>query len=452
MHRAMAIAWLSVAGAMGQTADSLWNGLQTAQWLADSNARRHDPACRASIPTQDFRFGVPAWCRVCVKETDELTTSSAYFSFEEGGSAVCRMTQFRATTRELSGEDAKRLYDQLLERLEKRYGPGRDPGRVNEWGSGYWRFLRQWDSGELRIQLFIDEPFWQAPPGVRQPPRVEILARHKRLVEAVQADEQARWERWDYARWLRDRLNLVLVPEVAPVLPKIGTLLGVEDTRSLDPGTLRSHIEILHRLLETAPEERKPVYLLAIDRLAEQLAFHLRAPPDTTRQTVTSAKLRYEYSHLGSCWVYTHDLLRRVWAEYPETRWGRQAFLLLQASGWDFGCCCPKDPALFPRVIQRGEEYLAKHPKTEYRAELEFMLAAAYETWWSLALAPPDDVYVTKSYSAGAAQARQKAITHYEAVVAIAAEARMTLYAKRHLPNLKVGADTNQRWYYCIYD
>jgi hypothetical protein len=442
MHRVMALAWLSVAGAMGQTADSLWNGLQTAQWLADSSVQQRDPACRAYIRTSDFRFGLPVWCRICVKEAAELTTSSAYFAFDEGGSAVCRMTQFRATTRELSGDDAKRLYDALLERLEKRYGPGRDPGRVHEQGSAYWRFLRQWDAGELQIQLFINEPRWQA----------EILARHKRLVEAIQTDERARWQRWEYARSLRDRFDVVLVPEVAPVLPKIGSLLQVEEARNLDAGTLRSHIEILQRLLVTAPEDRKPVYLLAIDRLAEQLALHLRAPAEGPPRTETSAKLRYEYSHLGSCWVYTHNLLRRVWAEYPETRWGRQAFLLLQASGWYFGCCCPKDPALFASVIQRGEEFLSKHPGTEHGADLEFMLATAYETWWSLSLAPADDIYVTRNYSAGAALARQKAIAHYEAVVAKAADARMTLYAKRHLPNLKVGADTSQRWYYCIYD
>ena len=42
MHRAMALTWLSVAGAMGQTTDSLWNGLRTAKWLEDSSARQSD--------------------------------------------------------------------------------------------------------------------------------------------------------------------------------------------------------------------------------------------------------------------------------------------------------------------------------------------------------------------------------------------------------------------------
>ncbi len=56
MHRAMALTWLSVAGAMGQTADSLWNGLRTAKWLEDSSARQSDRACRAIMHLTTWRM------------------------------------------------------------------------------------------------------------------------------------------------------------------------------------------------------------------------------------------------------------------------------------------------------------------------------------------------------------------------------------------------------------
>jgi hypothetical protein len=343
------------------------------------------------------------------------------------------------------------VYRLARETLEKRYGAGFDPGRLHEWGAGYWRDRWAWKAGPVRILLFINEPFAGTPAA--KPPAVEVLARHERLDPEAEADRRAEgFARWDYVRTIERDLDRLLAADLGSVLPKLSLLLEPDHGRGLDPGTVRASIAILLRLASQAPPEKRPVYLLAADRLAGQLASHIRDDPEGEHRE-SPGGLVYEYSHLGETWVYTHGLLRRVWAEFPDTPWGEWAFLLLEASGWHFGSGCPADPTLFQNVIRKGEEFLERRPGSPHAARVRFLIAVAYESWWSAHRAPAGTyVESPERLPPGGGKARERAIALYEATIRDLPGGEESLVAERQLPRLKLGLNTAQRAYYCTYD
>ena len=129
------------------------------------------------------------------------------------------------------------------------------------------------------------------------------------------------------------------------------------------------------------------------------------------------------------------------------------AFVVLLNHGWDtrVGCAQGTDP--FQEVIPRAKAFLSDRPKSRYRLEVEFALAQALETWWSVGQASVQDSYADRTlYVKGSAGMREEAILHYEEVIRIAPQSYEADYARQQLPRLKLGLDTNQRRFFCIYD
>jgi hypothetical protein len=86
--------------------------------------------------------------------------------------------------------------------------------------------------------------------------------------------------------------------------------------------------------------------------------------------------------------------------------------------------------------------------------EVLLALAEAYETWWSLSRASPEkEIYADPSqYQDGAETARDQAIAYYEQVLRQAPADAAAAAARRQLPRLRLGIDTNQRRFFCVYD
>ena len=153
-------------------------------------------------------------------------------------------------------------------------------------------------------------------------------------------------------------------------------------------------------------------------------------------------------------------LLWRTWRESPNTAAGEAAFLALENRGWntDTREGCPANPDLFREVIQRGEAFLAAHPRTAFRRQVLYALAVANESWWSIARAPADDPIVSappyprREINARLAPAaRSLAIQYYRQVVELAPDSPEALSALRRLPRLELGFDTGQRRFFCSY-
>ncbi len=148
-----------------------------------------------------------------------------------------------------------------------------------------------------------------------------------------------------------------------------------------------------------------------------------------------------------------HDLLQKVWRDYPNTAWGGEAFLLFESMGWDSSGMCEAGSDQFRTVIANAEKFLADHPASPHRLDVTLAKGMAYETWWSLSRARPGDDYVEAAkYRDGAAAARQKAIGIYEQIAKIAPDGAEAAYSRRRVPRLKLGIDTGQRAFFCIYD
>lgn len=105
--------------------------------------------------------------------------------------------------------------------------------------------------------------------------------------------------------------------------------------------------------------------------------------------------------------------LSQLATEYPDSRWGRQAFLMMTKLGWSKGAC-QEGPDQFRSVIKHGEAFLAKYPASEVSNQIRLEVANAYATWWNVAHSEPNAFTDPARYKAGAAEAKQRAIELYQ--------------------------------------
>ena len=156
----------------------------------------------------------------------------------------------------------------------------------------------------------------------------------------------------------------------------------------------------------------------------------------------------------GRCTSLDHDLLWRVWREFPESRWGEDAFLRLLRMGWDTSHMCQGGEVQYRRVIELAEQFLAEHPESRHRRRILFTLAQAHETKWSVFKAGPEDIYARdpRTDTDEAQSALKRAIELYSGIATSAPDRPEAAYARRQVPRLKLGILTDQRRFFCIHD
>jgi hypothetical protein len=257
-----------------------------------------------------------------------------------------------------------------------------------------------------------------------------------------------------------------VVQEIRGVVPEAVPLLIQEE---LEPAARQEVFTVLLRVLKAARSSSpsmQPALLLAADLLADKVDFGMNVPPTPPEireklNTLARYGLSYKGDGLGASWVNSHDLLWRVWHEFPSSPWAEDAFLLLLAHGWYTGFNCEGGSDAFRPIIREGEGFLATHPQSRYRREVTYQIAKAYETWWSLSRAKAcrtsdekncDEYVNPEDYQEGAEEARRKTIEYYEQVLATDSDDIMSADARRHLDDLKDNLDTVERRFYCIYD
>lgn len=442
------------------TVDTLWQEIQSVPWGTPYpvwQRGRPSDRCEPSRSTGAYGTADEQWCHRCERAGAHWTLGSFFYAFGSEAPPTCRLEQVRLSVTGSSSGDVRDLHQALAQRLTGRYGPAEEPRRgIGEFGSASWRDVRRWRSANREIYLYV----------VTEPDRsaqLRVLARDGPLLRVLAEDEQRRDSGdWDWLGHAEARLDLRLGESVRgayPDLPALlATLLRQEREAKRDAATRERARATIVRLLEDlkrASPASRPVLLLAADRLATYVtsdeAHSLEW--DEQRKELARYGVRYQWAPLGAVWVYSHDLLWRVWRESPAMEWGEHAFLLLLERGWDTTPTCGGGSDQFRSVIRYGEEFLARYPRSTRRPNVFFALARAYETWWSLSQASPQDEYVVSGpYQAGAKTARERAIAYYEQVIRTAPTSHEAGYARRQVPRLKLGVATNQRSFYCIYD
>jgi hypothetical protein len=271
-------------------------------------------------------------------------------------------------------------------------------------------------------------------------------------------------------RSVEARVDARIVKELGASYPDLANFLTGDPANQQGWGMQEKMLAALEQLLkacQTGPRERRAEFLLAADRLAGHLFAEVGNSPEEARerQRIAADGLEFRYVELGGGWYYMHNLLWRVWKDYGQTDWGEWAFVLLLESGWDTSQVCRNGNDQVRPVIRHGEGFLAARPRSARRLEVMFLVAQAYETWWSVGLLPEcktgkgpgceqeeNEEVDPSSFRLGASTARGKAIAYYKRVLRLAPASPEGQDARRRLPLLESGKNTNQRRFYCVYD
>jgi hypothetical protein len=254
----------------------------------------------------------------------------------------------------------------------------------------------------------------------------------------------------------REDLRRALVQQLAPAYSRLPDL-NRETGNGLDSGYRDSVFQFLDAA-ENAAATQEPAMLLAADFMLQALwcPSEQKEQCDQVRKQFADHKVTLAYSELGGGSYYQHDLLWRVWRDYPATEWGERAFVLLLDLGWDTSGTCANGSDQFREIIRHGESFLQQHPNSPYRELVAHLVGQAYATWWSLSNEPTPamaDYVDPKLYKEGSEQARLKAIAYFEQVLQHSPGTLLGEYDRQVLSDLRAQKLTQDGYrFFCVYD
>ena len=479
-------------------AQKIWTDFEKTSWNEALQAWSDQ---HQEIPCKAFRgtiWGWDAdrqWSHRCAQAEQPESARWSFYVFAVKEPLIPRLEQFEENTATLPEETLIAIQNSLQTRLTAQFGPGEDRTQKPVSAQAFsWPNLH-WKSGDIEIQLFASEFDPQRRQG-----RLRLLAQHRTLLEALKEDERLKLIGAG-APWYEagSEIDKQLAENLRSDFPDAAVML-MKQRPDTDPEELRKAIQqfqnqirasqsgkqtgaramvlavpqanwkadefygALLKLLtsaKTSGADRKPVLIMAADRMARRLPWVVKNDKshegdwNEWRKQLAKHGVIYAENAMNSVddfGGYTGALLTRVWSEFGDTAWGERAFLVLQRQGWDTSEDCSAGSDQFRNVVQRGLEFQQTHPHSGSLPEVELTVAQAYETWWSLSQAPPgeeDSDVVPANYQEDAETARQKAIQVYERLLQSASQSEEAAYARRVLPRLKLGVDTGQRRYYC---
>jgi hypothetical protein len=440
-------------------ADGLWMEFNSVAWrqpLPEWQKSHPQAVCRSSQSDAYWANADEQWTHRCTRPAiGGLSLEWSFYAFDSTEPIETRLEMFRGQIELPNRIDLMQAFQSLAARLKSRLGAGQAATNLHEFGAAFWRDPWRWNAAESEVYLYHREEDGDL--------LLYLFARHRSLLGAMAEDDRLNQSAWDPAGVLRAEYHRQLAETLRSSFPNLAMALNddpADDALRKDADSPRVVADTLLLLLQAAEQttdaQQAPL-LLAADELAAKLGTtnDLDDPEwREQRQAWVRHGMNYEWNQLGASWVYQRDLLRRVWKETPGGTWGEWAFLQLLAAGWDTSGACAEGTDSFRKVIEQGEPFLKNAPRSAHAMEVRLALAQAHETWWSLSQASPerDDYADAAQYQDGSAVARERAIALYEEIMRNAAAGPQAEKARRQLPRLKLGIDTNQRQYFCIYD
>lgn len=110
-----------------------------------------------------------------------------------------------------------------------------------------------------------------------------------------------------------------------------------------------------------------------------------RTFPTADVKRFESLGIEYFYYEPDGQWTLSEDPvdLDQLATTRLDSRWGREAFVMMTHIGWSKGAC-REGPNQFLEVIKHGKRFLSEYPNSEVSAEVRLSMAKAYATWWNL--------------------------------------------------------------------
>jgi hypothetical protein len=450
-------------------ADWLVRQFQATEWqntYEQWKAKHPQGRCQIFHGDGSSLFLTDEWSYRCSAVEGSGRASRYFYILDDADPPASRLHRFQGQIAESAslGLPALELIRRDIERqLTRLYGtpdePASAPAGVLAYGSADWQALRIWHTGQQDIYLYRTQV-----KGAKA--TVGLLARDRELELAStrQGQHLLLDERPDAS--FEDSVDTSLANALGTQFPRAAALLSDTEEQP-EPDSYYDAIARLADASRQAPPERRATLLLAADRLANRWSLPNSAAlngqyASRTAKLKDSDGMHFVWSQLAGAWIYQHDLLWAIWKDAPASEWGQDAFFLLLESGWDTSGVCRNGSDQFRNVITQGESYLATNPQAANRLPVLFLVAQAYETWWSLSEwwscspvldpspAPCVPMPAAAQYQSGAAQARQKAIADYAELLKADPATYGTPELRRHLARLKLGIDTNERRYYCL--
>jgi hypothetical protein len=175
----------------------------------------------------------------------------------------------------------------------------------------------------------------------------------------------------------------------------------------------------------------------------------LASQPTASVRQLREMGVKYWYDDGDRNWFVENPVdLLSLGTGHLNSRWGREAFLMMTKLGWSAGNCKEGPDYQFREVIRRGKEFLNAYPKSETSNSIRLEVANAYATWWTLSISqprPPD--FSPDAYKPGGEQARDNAIEIYQEY-----EKRRDTpnkYVENHLHALRDRIPLRQIDYFC---
>ena len=436
--------------APAQAAETLWRAVSAVRW-SDTyqtwRAQHRQVACEPfSAPPDEIVDAAGLWSYHCREHSISIEAEWLFYALDVRPPIAARMEQMRVSVDNLPADQLEAAAHELISLVSGTNGaPAAD--NVSEFGSAFWRAAARWETAEVEIVVGVDEF-----PG--RTPRLNAFVRHRPLVTALNTFTRVSAQLADDLG-ASDLTNAELAAHLRERFPEPAALLASSEASAIDTNAAVRGVTLLLDGADAQTRADVPERLFAADRLADRLAMTDResAAGDEARRLLGADHVTFEWSELGGSWVYTHDLLWRLWRDHRDTAWGDRAFASLLARGWDTHVGCRAGSDQFRQVISEATGFLQTRPASSIRLQVLFLFAQAYETWWSLSLASDRDDYVDRTqYQTGAASARRQAIATYQEIVRRYPDSAQADYAHLVLPRLLLGLDTGERRFFCVYD
>ena len=369
-------------------------------------------------------------CHVCrVQAASGSSTEWSFYSLGNEDPSQCRLYQGRAlfvsTPEDLGGLQGLATVEHAL---AAGFGfPAVAPNGCESNEEGCWTILELvvWEHPNLEILAYRSD----GPLGT------VVVVRSAPLKAARRLSEDGAWGM--QSPGLHERILDLIVADLGDHAAHF------QDALRAGSGTEKLLAE-LRALLDDARKVEGPnryALLLAADMLAGTLSL------DSTKVPTGLPKgLDFGEDPEGESRSYRHNLLQEVLRDAPEASNAHDlAFLIMLDRGFDPSDTCEAGEDQFHGVAREATAYLSKRPDSKYRADVSYLLAQAYEIWWS-----EGQKYDDKARE-GAETARRRAVELYQQIVRAEPTSDRAHYAKLVLPWLMLRVPTDQRRFLCDY-
>lgn len=389
------------------------------------------------------------WCSIATDATGGLRRDALFYGLRTERPYDCRLEHLRLVFERQSG--VQELYDALAAAIRKHFNNefanpiaartplfaiGPEMTGEKERAAQAWTDLRFWMSSTRYIVL------------ARTASTVQVMSQTYILSDALRTDEELPA---DTGRYGVDILKWEVVNALRPSDPEaVQLILSNEGVIDQELGE-RAALRLLQARAKAVDEDHRAMLSLAstlvVGRLRYQGESWQRDRPGL--KPLLGYGVRMEVSPFDDdVWYGSVDFTEEVRRRRPGTRWGQLAFLDKLSAGWtEF-----PDGDQYRHVISQGTAWLKQYPGSPFAVTVMSHVARAYETWWSLSLAPDDEELVTAAeHKEGAEEARLQAIRWYERILRDAPTSIEARHARRVIVQITVGVDTGERGFYAVY-